>query len=163
MKLKVAKKLRGIYPYTSSVCKLVELNNESTELDIRCSGHVCSGELKIVSKGNSSLIIRISGDAGWSGLRILGDVTGTFSVAIINDLATDSHLLKCEDWLVDRDSELEYAGMSSGGFLNKSDLRINLNKQGASLEEGLHQTGTEVDMMTTTWKSRTIFQILHLL
>jgi len=132
---------RNFIHNTSSVCKLVELDNESTEMEIRCTGHVCSGELKIVSKGNSSLIIRISGDAGWSGLRIFGLITGTFSVAIINDLATDSHLLKCEDWLVDRDSELEYAGMSSGGFLNKSDIRINLNKQGATFRGGVASNG----------------------
>ena len=54
----------------SPISKLVELNNENLELDLRCSGHICAGELKIESQGFSSLIIRVSGDAGWTGLRI---------------------------------------------------------------------------------------------
>ena len=98
----------------SNVCKEITLNNESKELDLRCSGHICSGELKIKSSGDSSLIIRISGDSGWSGIRVIGDVSGRLSVAVINDLSVDGHLLRCEDWVVNRDSSLELSTLSTG-------------------------------------------------
>ena len=132
---------RNFIHKSSSVCKLIKLSDEKVELDLRCSGHVCAGEMKIESSGYSTLIVRISGDAGWTGLRISGNVNGNLSFAIINDLATDSHFLKVEDWNVGRDSELEYAGMSSGGFLNKSDVRINLNSQGAFVKAGIASNG----------------------
>ena len=132
---------RNFIHQTSNVCKLIKLSDEKLELDLRCSGHVCAGEMKIESSGHSILIVRISGNAGWTGLRISGNVNGNLSFAIINDLATDCHLLKVEDWNVERDSELEYAGMSSGGFLNKSDVRINLNRQGAFVRAGIASYG----------------------
>ena len=121
--------------------KLVELNNQHLEVDLRCSGHVCSGQLVVKSKGKSSLILRISGDAGWVGLRIVGNVTDNLSVAIINDLATDAHLLRCEDWNVGRDSELELSHLSAGAFLNKSDVRVNLTATGACFRGGVASNG----------------------
>lgn len=125
----------------SNVCKEITLNNESKELDLRCSGHICSGELKIKSSGDSSLIIRISGDSGWSGIRVIGDVSGRLSVAVINDLSVDGHLLRCEDWVVNRDSSLELSTLSTGGFLIKSDIRIKLGQNGAELRAGIASNG----------------------
>ena len=90
----------------SSVCKLVTLNDEQKELDLRCSGHICAGEINVESEGNSTLIVRISGDAGWTGVRFSGEVKGTLSVAVVNDLSGDGHLLRCEDWGGSRDSTL---------------------------------------------------------
>ena len=62
----------------SKSCKKIILKDETLELDLRCSGHICSGELNIESSGKSTLIIRLSGDAGWTGLRIHGAVEGNF-------------------------------------------------------------------------------------
>lgn len=125
----------------SKTCKKIILKDETLELDLRCSGHICSGELNIESSGNSTLIIRISGDAGWTGLRILGTVKGSLSMATINDLSSDSHFLRCEDWIVDRDSELEFANLSAGGFLNKSDIRVDLKGKGAQMRAGIASNG----------------------
>ena len=122
-------------------CKKVVLNEETMELDLRCSGHICSGELKVESSGQSNLIIRISGDAGWTGLRIVGNVTGNLSIATINDLASDGHFLRCEDWVVGRDSALEFATLSAGGFLNKSDIRVDLHATGAQVRAGIASNG----------------------
>lgn len=125
----------------SKVCKSIRLNDELLELDLRCSGHICAGELLVQSSGNSTLIIRISGDAGWSGIRLLGEVTGTLSVAVVNDLSGDGHLLRCEDWSVGRDSTLEFATLSTGGFLNKSDIRVTLTHNGADVRGGIASNG----------------------
>jgi len=125
----------------SKVCKSIRLNDELLELDLRCSGHICAGELLVQSSGNSTLIIRISGDAGWTGIRLLGEVTGTLSVAVINDLSGDGHLLRCEDWSVGRDSTLEFATLSTGGFLNKSDIRVTLTHNGADVRGGIASNG----------------------
>tara|TARA_B100000579_G_scaffold412525_1_gene404335 strand:+ start:2105 stop:3115 length:1011 start_codon:yes stop_codon:yes gene_type:complete len=125
----------------SKVCKSVSIDNEHLELDLRCSGHICAGELNLISRGQSSLVIRLSGDAGWAGVRIIGEVKGTLSVALINDLAEDSHLLRCEDWSVGRDSSLEISTLSVGGFLNKSDIRIDLTLKGAEVRGGIASNG----------------------
>ena len=109
------------------ICRKIVLNNETQRVDLRCSGHICAGELSIESKGHSNLVIRISGDAGWTGLRVTGSVSGSLSIAYINDLASDAHFLRCEDWNVMRDSTLEFATLSAGGFLNKSDIRFDPN------------------------------------
>ena len=125
----------------SKVCKSITIDNEHLDLDLRCSGHICAGELNLNSRGNSSLVIRVSGDAGWAGIRVTGEVKGTLSVALINDLAEDSHLLRCEDWSVGRDSSLEISTLSVGGFLNKSDLRIDLKLNGAEVRGGIASNG----------------------
>ena len=125
----------------SKSCKKIILKDETLELDLRCSGHICSGELNIESSGKSTLIIRLSGDAGWTGLRIHGAVEGQLSVATINDLSKDGHFLRCEDWDVGRDSELEFATLSAGGFLNKSDIRVDLAYKGAQIRAGIASNG----------------------
>ena len=125
----------------SPTCKKIARENDTMELDLRCSGHICSGELEIESKGESSLVIRISGDAGWTGLRISGSVRDRLSISIINDLASDGHFLHCEDWQISRDSELEFSTLSVGGFLNKSDMRFDLIEKGAVVRTGIASNG----------------------
>tara|TARA_X000001036_G_scaffold193956_1_gene182873 strand:+ start:362 stop:1372 length:1011 start_codon:yes stop_codon:yes gene_type:complete len=125
----------------SKVCKKVTLSNETLELDLRCSGHICAGELNVESTGESNLIIRVSGDAGWTGIRISGKVKDSLSVAVINDLASDGHFLRCEDWTVERDSTLEFATLSAGAFLNKSDVRVILSQKGAETRGGIASNG----------------------
>ena len=125
----------------SNVCKSITLNDASHELDLRCSGHICAGEINLKSTGNSTLIVRISGDAGWTGIRLSGEVKGYLSIAVINDLSGDGHLLRCEDWVVGRDSTLEFATLSAGGFLIKSDIRVKLNQNGAEIRGGIASNG----------------------
>lgn len=132
---------RSFIHSTSKICKRINLSNETKEVDLRCSGHICAGELEIISKGESSLILRISGDAGWTGIRIIGTVSGNLSVALVNDLSKDGHFLRTEDWTVNRDSSLEFATLSVGGFLNKSDIRVKLADKGAELRAGIASNG----------------------
>ena len=125
----------------SQVCKSVTIDNEHLELDLRCSGQICAGELNLISKGRSSLVIRVSGDASWAGVRIIGEVKGTLSVALINDLAEERHLVRCDDSSVGRDSTLEISTLSVGGYLNKSDIRIDLKLKGAEVRGGVASNG----------------------
>lgn len=121
----------------------LELTDQITDLNIRASGHMSAGELKIKSSGNSTLIIRLSGEPGWAGLRITGEVEGQLSVVLVNDLAKDAHLLRCDDWKVSRDSKLEFSTLSSGGFLIKSDIRVDLTQPGSSCTGAIASHGHE--------------------
>ena len=132
---------RSFIHQSSNISRKLSLNDDETTLDIRCGGHICAGELNIVSKGNSSLIITISGDPGWVGLRVVGEVEGSLSIALINNLAADAHFLRCEDWEVGRDSTFEFSTLSSGGFLVKSDIRVDLSAQGSEVRGGIASYG----------------------
>jgi len=132
---------RSFIHQSSKISRKLSLNDEESILEIRCGGHICAGELNIVSKGSSSLIITVSGDPGWVGLRIVGEVKGSLSIALINNLAADSHFLRCEDWEVGRDSTLEFSTLSSGGFLVKSDIRVDLSAQGSEIRGGIATHG----------------------
>ena len=121
----------------------LDLSDQIIDLNIRASGHMCAGELTINSTGNSTLVIRLSGEPGWAGLRITGTVEGQLSVVLVNDLAKDAHLLRCEDWKVNRDSKLAFSTLSSGGFLIKSDIRVDLSESGSSCAGAIASHGHE--------------------
>ncbi len=125
----------------SPVCKKLSIADETVEIRLESNGDLSSGELLVESKGNSTLTIRIMGDCKWTGLRILGKVTGKLSVALINEISPNSNLLLCEDWIVNRDSILELATLSIGGNLNKSDMRIELKSKGSDLRCGIASNG----------------------
>jgi len=125
----------------SEAGKKVILKDESLDLDLESVGSIASGELYIESTGDSTLKIRLHGDSKWTGLRIIGDVTGSLSVAVLNEISDDCNFLRCDDWKVNRDSILELATLSVGGNLNKSDIRIDLNSKGSDLRCGIASNG----------------------
>lgn len=125
----------------SPVCKKISLTNETLDLDLESMGSIASGELYIESSGNSTLKLKLHGDGKWVGIRIMGNVTGSLSVAIINEISDGCNLLRCDDWKVNRDSTLELATLSVGGNLNKSDIRIDLNSKGSDLRCGIASNG----------------------
>ncbi|MDP6870270.1 MAG: SufD family Fe-S cluster assembly protein [Candidatus Poseidoniaceae archaeon] len=119
----------------------ISLNDEKSELELVATGEITCSSLRINSVGVSVLRIRLSGNPKWVGLRIEGVVSGTLSVVLINDLGADVHLLRCEDWDIKRDSLLELATLSYGGFLIKSDIRANLLESGAQFTGGIASHG----------------------
>ncbi len=127
----------------SPKCKKLSLVNESAKLDLEVNGKISCGELFIESRGDSTLAIRLKGGCDWTGLRILGDVTGNLSVSFINELEQDSNLLRCDNWIVNRNSTLELGTLSVGGKLNKSDIRIELKSQGSDLRCGIASNGNK--------------------
>ncbi len=123
-----------------SGANLVTLSDgDEMNLDVRCSGHLCAGELHVEVSGNATLILRLSGEPGWAGLRIKGKIADNscLSLALINDLESDAKVLRVEDWIVGRDSTFEFATLSSGGFQIKTDLRVDLSARGSEVRGGI--------------------------
>ena len=114
-------------------------DGDEVDLDIRCSGHLCAGELHVQVSGHATLKLRLSGEPGWAGLRIIGEIAdnSSLSLALINDLESDAKVLRVEDWIVGRDSTFEFATLSSGGFQIKTDIRVNLSAQGSEVRGGI--------------------------
>jgi len=112
---------------------------DEVNLDVRCSGHLCAGELHVQVSGNATLILRLSGEPGWAGLRIIGEIADNsfLSLALINDLESDAKVLRVEDWVVGRDSSFEFATLSSGGFQVKTDIRVDLSAHGSEVRGGI--------------------------
>jgi len=108
-------------------------------IQARASGHVAAGHLHINCKGNSTVILHLTGEADWSGLYISGAVADNCKLAygFINELSNNCKLLHCEDWSVARDSTMEIAALSVGGFRCKSDVRTTLTETGASLKQAV--------------------------
>jgi Fe-S cluster assembly protein SufD len=117
------------------------INEESEPIHInaRASGHVAVGHLDLEVKGSAVVFIHISGEPEWVGLHITGKIhpNAQLSFGFINELDSNTKFLRCEDWTIERDSELEHATLSVGGFRCKSDLRSTLNGTGASIRQSV--------------------------
>ncbi|RZD44155.1 MAG: hypothetical protein CXT70_00010 [Methanobacteriota archaeon] len=108
-------------------------------IQARASGHVVAGHLHINCKGNSTVILHLTGEADWSGLYVSGEVADNCKLAygFVNELSNDCKLLHCEDWSVGRDATMEIAALSVGGFRSKSDIRTALTGEGATLKQAI--------------------------
>lgn len=108
-------------------------------IQARASGHVVAGHLHIECKGNSTVILHLTGEADWSGLYVSGEVSDNCKLAygFVNELSNDCKLLHCEDWSVARDATMEIAALSVGGFRSKSDIRTTLSGGGATLKQAI--------------------------
>ena len=119
----------------------MSLNDESEPIHInaRASGHVAVGHLHLDVKGSAVVFLHISGEPEWVGLHITGNLHPNAHLAFgfINELDSNTKFLRCEDWQLDRDSSLEHATLSVGGFRCKSDLRTSLNGTGSSVRQSI--------------------------
>ena len=108
-------------------------------INLSSSGETNIGHLNIRCKGDASVIIHLSGDGDWTGLHITGtiDKNSNIGYAFVNELESNSKLLRCEDWSVHRDSTLEYAELSIGGLRNKTDIRTTLVEKNSSLNQAV--------------------------
>jgi Fe-S cluster assembly protein SufD len=81
----------------------------------------------------------LTGEADWSGLYVSGEVADNCKLAygFVNELSNDCKLLHCEDWSVARNSTMEIAALSVGGFRCKSDVRTTLTGEGATLKQAV--------------------------
>jgi len=157
-------------------CQELVLADEDLVIDVKSSGHVAAGELKIVAKGHNTLVINLMGEASWAGLRIVGEVlpASSLSIALINELSSESRLLRVEDWVVGKDASLEFSTLSAGsesrllrvedwvvgkdaslefstlsagGSYCKTDIRVNLTAKGSECRGSvaIHGTGKRHD------------------
>lgn len=126
-------------------CQELVLADEDMVLDIKASGHVAAGELKIVAKGHNTLVINLMGEASWAGLRVVGEVlpASSLSIALINELSSESRILRVEDWVVGKDGSLEFSTLSAGGSYSKCDIRVKLSARGSECRGSVAIHGTK--------------------
>ncbi len=118
---------------------IISEESEPIHIDARASGHVAVGHLHLDVKASCVVLIHLSGEPEWVGIHITGKVHPNvqFSFGFINELDSNTKFLRCEDWIVERDAELEHATLSIGGFRCKSDLRSTLNGTGSSIRQSV--------------------------
>ena len=112
---------------------------EPIHINARASGHVAVGHLELEVKGSAVVFVHVSGEPEWVGLHITGTIhpNAQLSFGFINELDSNTKLLRCEDWSIERDGELEHATLSVGGFRCKSDIRSTLNGTGACIRQSV--------------------------
>ena len=118
-------------------------------VDLRAAGHVAVGRLHITCKGRAIVHLHLSGDAGWCGLHLTGNVAdgSHLSVVVTDELHLEARVVRCDDWRVGRDATFETGTLSVGGFRRKSDLRHHLDATGGAVRIGLavHGQGSRHD------------------
>ncbi|MBT6923914.1 MAG: hypothetical protein HOA35_05185 [Euryarchaeota archaeon] len=122
---------------------------EVIHIRARASGHIAVGHLDLDVKGEATIILHLSGEPGWCGIHLSGTIhpNAHLGFGFINELDQSTKLLRCDDWLIERDASFENATLSVGGFNCKSDLRATLNGTGASIRQSVtaHSQGARHD------------------
>jgi Fe-S cluster assembly protein SufD len=115
----------------------------------RASGHIAVGHLDLDVKGEATIILHLSGEPGWCGIHLSGRIhpNAHLGFGFINELDQSTKLLRCDDWLIERDASFDNATLSVGGFNCKSDIRATLNGTGASIRQSVtaHSQGARHD------------------
>lgn len=114
-------------------------------VDVRASGHCAAGRLHVTCNGQAMLHLHLSGEAGWCGLHLTGEVAdgANLAVAFSDGLDRSSRFLRCDDWRIGRDAQLATGTLSTGGFRRKSDLRHHLDATGGDVRIGIAVHGRE--------------------
>jgi len=118
---------------------VIEINGKGQLIHVNliASGENTVGHIDFQCRGEATIIIHLSGSSTWTGLHISGNIekNSSFGYAFVNELDSNSKLLRCEDWNIHRDSSLEYGELSIGGFRNKTDIRTKLSDSNSSLNQ----------------------------
>ena len=120
-------------------------STEVIHLQAIASGHVAVGHLHLLVKHDTVVVLHLSGESDWTGLHVTGEVAPHVRAAfgLVHELATNGKLLHCEDWTINRDASLEWAGLSIGGFRCKSDLRTRFVATGGSFNQAISVHGAQ--------------------
>lgn len=115
----------------------IDGKGQLVNINLIATGETTVGQIDFKCKGEATIIIHLSGSSTWTGLHISGSIEKNSSIgyAFVNELESNSKLLRCEDWNIHRDSSLEYGELSIGGFRNKTDIRTNLCDSNSSLNQ----------------------------
>jgi len=128
---------------------VIACDNKEGHIHINAGGHAVAAHLHIACNTASSIIIHLHGEADWFGLALTGDINANaqLSVGVINELSSDSVMVRVDDWFLHRDARFELATLSMGGHRNKSDIRSTLKGSNASLKQfiAVHGHGTRHD------------------
>ena len=129
----------------NSDVRTLRCSPDATTVHVRAvaSGHASVGHLHIVADGDATVVVHLSGEAAWAGLHITADVHHNvrFAYAMVNELSVNSKLLRCEDWTVGRDADVQHASLSMGGFRCKNDLRTRFTASGSRLTQAVSVHG----------------------
>jgi len=109
------------------------------------SGHAAIGRLHLNIKHDVTVIVHLSGEATWAGVHITGEVADNvrFGYGMVNELSVNSKLLRCEDWSLGRDADVQHASLSVGGFRCKNDLRTRFTSSGSRLAQAVSVHGRD--------------------
>jgi hypothetical protein len=134
---------------------LSECSNEMSTIEIDGKGDTIHiniitskptevGHIELKCSGEATIIVHLSGNGSWTGLHISGTIAKNSKIgyAFVNEIHSDSKLLRCEDWSIERDASLQYGELSLGGFRNKSDIRTNLIQSNAELNQTIAVYGS---------------------
>ena len=122
---------------------IINGKGEVIHIRARASGHIAVGHLDLDVKGDATIILHLSGDAGWCGLHLSGTIhpNAQLGFGFINELDQSTKLLRCDDWSIERDASFDNATLSVGGFNCKSDMRATLNGTNASIRQSVTAHG----------------------
>ena len=127
----------------------VESSGKSGHIHIQANGEISAAHLHLSCEGSTHIVIHVKGDAQWFGLALTGDVNSNaqMSVGVINELSSETVLLRVDDWAIHRDALFEHATLSLGGQRNKSDIRSTLGGSNSSLKQyiAVHGHGSRHD------------------
>ncbi|DAC41637.1 MAG TPA: hypothetical protein D7I00_02840 [Candidatus Poseidoniales archaeon] len=128
---------------------VVSCDDANGHIHIHAGGHAAATHLHFSCSTASNVIVHLHGEPDWFGLALTGDINANaqLSVGIINELSSDSVMVRVDDWCVHRDARFELATLSMGGQRNKSDIRSTLAGTNASLKQfiAVHGHGTRHD------------------
>ncbi|CAI8266894.1 MAG: hypothetical protein CMA41_05660 [Euryarchaeota archaeon] len=128
---------------------VVSCDDGEGHVHIHAGGHAVATHLHLSCSTASNIVIHLHGEPDWFGLALTGDINANarLSVGIINELSSDSVMVRVDDWNVHRDASFELATLSMGGHRNKSDIRSTLLGTNASLKQfiAVHGHGTRHD------------------
>tara|TARA_B110001452_G_scaffold266658_1_gene274120 strand:+ start:4820 stop:5857 length:1038 start_codon:yes stop_codon:yes gene_type:complete len=123
--------------------------NKTTHVQIRAGGHAVAAHIHIESTQSSSVMFHLTGEAEWVGLWLTGNIhsNSQLSVGLINELSSESVLVRTDNWNVERDGEFELATLSLGGQRIKSDIRTSLSGSNSTHNQfiAVHGHGTRHD------------------
>lgn len=109
------------------------------------SGHAAVGRLHLKINTDATVIVHLSGEATWAGVHITGQVGDNvrFGFGLVNELSANSKLLRCEDWSLGRDADVQHASLSMGGFRCKNDLRTRFTATGTRFTQAVSVHGRD--------------------
>ena len=120
-----------------------------SHIEIRAGGHAVAAHIHIETTQTSSVMFHLSGEAEWVGLWLTGNIGSNshLSVGLINELSSESILVRTDNWNVERDGDFELATLSLGGQRIKSDIRTTLSGSNSTHKQfiAVHGHGTRHD------------------
>ena len=105
---------------------VVSCNDANGHIHIHAGGHAAATHLHFSCSTASNIVVHLHGEPEWFGRALTGDINANaqLSIGIINELSSDTVMVRVDDWSVHRDARFELATLSMGGHRNLSLIHI---------------------------------------